>query len=446
VNKRWWRWWAQALVVAVLGGCVAQAPVGETDKAAKADRTGTAESAKGTSPKGDETKADATKDGEAGTTTASGEAKADAKVARKGKDNIARGKAIIVGAVFPLSAGAGRIGQMKRQGADLAVGHLNASGGIRGRPLQINYVDSKNQINEAKTGFDKLLDKDKVPLVFSAMSQVSLTLAGAAERRKVVLYANASHPELTRGATFVFRNLPSTEKTATAMADAALNKLSLRKVAVLAINDEYGADAAKTFTTAFGKLGGKVVASETFDREAKDVRAQWTKLAEARPDAYWVPGYGAALGLVLKQKVELKVPGTVLCDLGLVDANVLKTAGAGAETAAVVVPAFDPESKEPVVRTFVRDFSQAYGEAPSFDAAFQYDATMLVAEACRRAKQLTGEGLREALAAIKGFQGVCGKLTFTKTGDADAEVMVRRMVRGKLRPLDAPTEEQPKAK
>ncbi|MBI2302382.1 MAG: ABC transporter substrate-binding protein [Armatimonadetes bacterium] len=290
------------------------------------------------------------------------------------------GAALTIGAIFPLSTGAGRIGEMKRQGADLAIEHLNAAGGISGRPLSIVYVDSKNSTTEALNGLQKLVSVDGVPVVMAAMSQVCLALIAPAERAGVVLYANASHPALvvlyanashpalTGKSPWVFRNLPDTGLGSSTMAQYAAKTLGLKRVAVLSINDEYGAEAVRVFTAAFGKQGGQVTGTDTFDRTDTDLRAQLTKLAAATPDGWWIPGYGSALGLVLKQKEELKLGGTVLCDLGLVDQNVLKSAGPGAEKAYVVAPAFDPAAPGETVQRFVRDFEARYHETPPFDA------------------------------------------------------------------------------
>jgi branched-chain amino acid transport system substrate-binding protein len=292
-------------------------------------------------------------------------------------------------------------------------------------------------VPDARTGFDKLVDVDQVPVVMSAMSGVSLALVPVADRRQVVLFANASHPDLTDKSPFVFRNMPSTAKGSTAMADAAARDLRLGTVAILGIDDDYGREARRIFTERFESLGGKVVGAESFDRTATDLRAQLGKLARLKPQGYWMPGYGVPLGLALKQKAELKLPGVVMADLGLVDKDVLDTAGAAAERVVVVSPAFDPDGAEEKVQRFATDYQQTYGEAPSFDAAFQYDAVFLIARALAEAAEPTGPALRDALAAIDDFEGVCGPTSFAEGGSADMPVVVRVLLNGRLAPLAA---------
>ena len=353
------------------------------------------------------------------------------------------GPTLTIGAIFPLSGGAGRIGEMKRQGADLAVAELNAAGGVNGRTLQILYADSKNSTTEAGVAFSKLVDVDHAPVVMSAMSQVSLALAGPADRKQVVLFANASHPELTKKSPFVFRNLPSTKQTATVIAETAYRDLDLRRVAILHVNDEYGNEAARVFEQRFTALGGQVLGSQSFEIAGTDFRPALGKLARAQPDAWWIPGYGASLANVLKQKSELKLPGQVLCDLGLVDSNVIKNAAGAADRAAVVAPDFDPTSQNAKVQAFVKAFEAKYQETPSFDAAFQYDAVYLIADAAQRAKTLTGEALRQALQATSGFVGVCGPTAFGEDREAALKVVVKLLVDGRLQPLEKLTAAPP---
>ena len=347
---------------------------------------------------------------------------------------------IPIGAIFPLSGSAGRIGEMKQQGADLAVIHLNEQRNSEGQaPLEIVYVDSKNQVTEATAAFTQLVDVNHVPVVMAAMSQISLALAAPADRRQVLLVANASHPQLPAKSTYVFRNLPATDQGAKLMAETAYRDLGLRRIAVMYINDEYGAEAFHQFETRYKSLGGTMAGAEPFERDSNDFRPQLTQLAKQQPDGWWIPGYGASLGLVLKQKHELQLPGQVLCDLGLCDDNVLQTAVGAADGAVVVAPDFDPTADRAEVQRFVKDFTSTYGELPSFDAAFQYDAMFLIARAIDNASELTGPAIRDALAATKDFVGVCGPTSFDAEGDAQMQMVVRMMKDGRLgaiEPLD----------
>jgi len=310
---------------------------------------------------------------------------------------------------------------------------LNAARTAAGKaPLEIVYVDSKNQVTEGTAAFTQLVDVNHVPVVMSAMSQISLALAGPADRRQVVLFANASHPALPAKSPYVFRNLPATDQGAKLMAETAFRDLGLRRIAVMYVNDEYGAEAFHQFEERYQSLGGTMAGAEPFELGSTDFRPQLTKLAGLQPDGWWIPGYGSALGLVLKQKSELRLPGQVLADLGLCDDNVIQTAAGGTDGAIVVAPAFDPNSDQPEVQRFVTDFSAAYGELPSFDAAFQYDAVFLIAQAIDRAASPTGAAIRDALASTSDFVGICGPTSFDADGDAKMEMVVRMMKDGRL--------------
>jgi branched-chain amino acid transport system substrate-binding protein len=77
---------------------------------------------------------------------------------------------IIIGAIFPLSGDAQRIGSMKKDGAELAVEEINADGGINGAKLAVIYEDSQAKAQTGISAFRKLVDVDRVPVIMSAMS------------------------------------------------------------------------------------------------------------------------------------------------------------------------------------------------------------------------------------------------------------------------------------
>jgi len=332
---------------------------------------------------------------------------------------------------LPAQGSAGRIGE--RNGKVPTGGTaLNAARTAAGKAPSSFLRRLKNQVTEDTAAFTQLVDVNHVPVVMSAMSQISLALAGPADRRQVVLFANASHPALPAKSPYVFRNLPATDQGAKLMAETAFRDLGLRRIAVMYVNDEYGAEAFHQFEERYQSLGGTMAGAEPFELGSTDFRPQLTKLAGLQPDGWWIPGYGSALGLVLKQKSELRLPGQVLADLGLCDDNVIQTAAGGTDGAIVVAPAFDPNSDQPEVQRFVTDFSAAYGELPSFDAAFQYDAVFLIAQAIDRAASPTGAAIRDALASTSDFVGICGPTSFDADGDAKMEMVVRMMKDGRL--------------
>jgi branched-chain amino acid transport system substrate-binding protein len=72
-----------------------------------------------------------------------------------------------------------------------------------------------------------------------------------------------------------------------------------------------------------------------------------------------------------------------------------------------------PDNDDPKIAAFRRSYTQAYPEAtPDAFAALGYDAARLLLTAIRNAGSIDPEEVRSALAGVRGFDGVTGRLGY----------------------------------
>src|SRR4051812_9360314 len=84
--------------------------------------------------------------------------------------------AIKIGVTQPLTGAFAASGNYVTEGAKIAEAVINASGGVLGRKIQLIIEDNKSNPTEAVATAEKLISKDKVPVLLGAWSS-SLTLA-----------------------------------------------------------------------------------------------------------------------------------------------------------------------------------------------------------------------------------------------------------------------------
>src|SRR6185295_16748590 len=85
------------------------------------------------------------------------------------------------------------------------------------------------------------------------------------------------------------------------------NKMSIKKVAFLSTNNDFGLGAAKEFA-AVAKAGGvEVVATETMDPKATDFSAQLAKIKASGADSVLVTTAVEQATLILKQAKDQQV-------------------------------------------------------------------------------------------------------------------------------------------
>jgi branched-chain amino acid transport system substrate-binding protein len=340
-------------------------------------------------------------------------------------------KEIKIGAIFPLSGDAQRIGNMKKDGADLAADEINMKGGIKGVRFITLYEDSQNEPSKGVSAFKKLSEVDKVPVIMSAMSGVSMALAPIAGKQRIVLFANVGHPAITGQNEWVFRNFPTAEQEAKETVNFAVQKLGAKRAAILYPHDDWGLSGRDAFKKKFTQLGGQVIAEESYEKNDTDFKTQLSKIKNKKPDILYFTGFGNALGIIAKQSVEIGIKSYRLTTTGFNDKAILALAGNAAEGIYLTTSAFDPDKTEPAVSDFVTAFKKKFGRKPAFDEALQYDTVKLIALAIERGGNAS-EGIRRELSMVANYPGVCGTTSVSAKGDFETPIVLKVIKEGKV--------------
>jgi branched-chain amino acid transport system substrate-binding protein len=340
-----------------------------------------------------------------------------------------------VGAVLPLTGSAAVWGQNAKMGIDLAVDEINAAGGVNGDRLEVLYEDSQSEPKVATSALQKMISTQNVHVVVGDIASSSvLAMAPIAERSKVVLLSpGASNPEITNAGKFIFRNWQSDALEGEVDAAFAYNTLGWKKVATLYVNNAYGAGLEKVFVESFTKLGGNVLTREAFAQGATDMRAQIAKVAAAKPDGIYMPGYPPEMALTLKQMRESGVSLPALSVQAFDDPEILKRAGSAAEGVVFSVPK-PPDTADPVVSEFQRKYKERYGKDPGVCSDTGYDAIRIIASVMKQGAK-TGDEIRRKLETVKDFPGAAGRTTFDANGDVIRDFVLKTVRNGRFEPL-----------
>lgn len=340
---------------------------------------------------------------------------------------------IKIGSILPLTGGAGKYGEDAKSAIELAVEEKNAQGGINGSLVTIVFEDDQTNPTQTVSAFRKLITVDKVPVVIGAMTSSSaLAVAPIAEQNRIVLLSpSASAPALTNAGDFIFRNEVSDAYGGVAQADRTWNKLGIKKVAIIYINNDYGVGVKDTFVQTFKTLGGEVVATESFEPDSQDFRTQLTRIKEKSPEAIFIVAYKESI-LILKQIKELGIKATLLSTPVFEDREILDKAGNASEGVIYVYyGGFNPQSSDETIKKFVDAFKSKYNREPGYYAALAYDATNIVLLAIEKGGTKS-EDIKNALYQIKDFLGVTGKTTFDSNGDVTKPVILKMVKNGQF--------------
>jgi branched-chain amino acid transport system substrate-binding protein len=341
-----------------------------------------------------------------------------------------------VGVLVPLTGGAASYGENARKGADLALKEFSASHpGLR---VSLRVEDSRGEASVGLTAANKLVDLDHVVAIMGCVtSGVTLAVAPQANTWKVPLISpGGSSPNLTDAGEYVFRTWPSDVFEADAMARHIASR-GIARLAILRINNEYGAAMEKSIRQKLEKATGtsvSVIAAETFEQGAREMRSQILKVKEANPEGIYFVGFPEAAVVFAKAYAEAGLSVPVFATSGFEDPQVPRDSGKTLDGTVYT----KPQSNSPHVEAFRTAYQQLYGQEPGVVSDTAYDATMLILNAIAEAKTHgapRGEALRDALLKVRDYPGASGTLSFDENGDVVKPIALFTLREGKYEPL-----------
>ena len=214
---------------------------------------------------------------------------------------------IKIGFMAPLSGTAAIYGEEARNMALLAEDDINASGGIKGRPLDLIIEDGKCDGKTAVNVWKKLVEIDKTNIILGGhCSSETLSIAPLAPAAKVLILANMiSTSKIVNEGEWLFRHSPPNSYYARVTAEAVTAD-KINKVTLLTEEKEFSVDFTENFKNKFNDLGGVIATDERFIPDTKDFRTIITKIKNVPTDAILISTQGPeTMGLLLKQMREL---------------------------------------------------------------------------------------------------------------------------------------------
>ena len=342
--------------------------------------------------------------------------------------------AIRIGMVGSLTGPEAHFGLDTRDGVALALEETNADGGVGGRTLVLRAYDAQSKPEEAASATMRLVMQDRVALVIGEnTSSNTLAMVPSVARAQVPLISPSStNPRVTsEGGPYVFRVCFVDTFQGEAMAAFARRTLKLSRVALLTdLKSDYSIGLADVFRRRFRELGGEVVADQRYAKGDSDFRAPLTRIKSSRPDGIFVPGYYSDAGPIARQARKLGIEAVLLGGDGWDSGGKLVELGGVAVEGAYYSTHFSPDNPSPAVQQFLRSYRARYGKLPDSLGALGYDAARVGIEGLRRASGQGGLALRDAIAGIRDFQGVTGRITIGPDRNAVKSAVVVRIAGG----------------
>src|SRR5580658_3178121 len=209
---------------------------------------------------------------------------------------------IMLGVSGPLTGPNAQYGAQWKQGFDLALDEIHASGGINGRKLVYNFEDSQSDPRQSVAIAQKFVSDPRIVMELGDFSSpASMAASPIYQRAGLVQFGfTNSHPDFTKGGDYMWSNSLTQSEETPRLAKYA-SALGLKKVAVLHLNTDWGRQSQKIFSEAAKADGLDVVASEGYQPDEKDFRSTLVRVRDAKPDAIVLISYYADGALITRQ-------------------------------------------------------------------------------------------------------------------------------------------------
>ncbi len=336
--------------------------------------------------------------------------------------------AIKIGVTQPLTGAFAASGNYVTQGARIAEDEINKSGGVLGRKIQLFVEDNKSNPTEAVATAEKLIVKDKVPVMMGAWSS-TLTLAimpKLVEYGVPMLVETSSSGKITTsGNPWIFRISPTSEMEAKAFTPL-VKQIGIKKADFLSTNNDFGLGAAKEFSEMLKAQGVEVGVMETMDPKATDFSAQLAKIKASGSDTVFVTTAVEQITLILKQAREQQLKARIITTGGSNSPDqLIAQAGEAANGSYHLVfftPWFPEAVKHPdIAKKFVAEWSARKHEVGGLTEGFRgRDGIYTIVAGINAAGKAEPAAIQKALWGVK-VQGINGDIAFIKQGPAGNE-------------------------
>ncbi|WP_094604393.1 Leucine-, isoleucine-, valine-, threonine-, and alanine-binding protein [Sporomusa silvacetica DSM 10669] len=331
-----------------------------------------------------------------------------------------------IGAIGPLTGESSIGGLDELDGKRMAVEDFNAKGGINGKKVELFSEDDASQPSQSAAAAMKLINQNKVvALVGAQNSACTLAMMEILSKYKIPgVTPGSSSPSITNsGNQWITRAFPGDEIQAGALVNYAKNKMNVKKIGVIYVNDDFGKGGFKAISKAAEQQGIEVV-SESFMGEDKDMRTQLTKIKSANVDGLFIWCQYVPGSLIMKQAREMNWNTQFYGSTGILHPKTFELSG-GAYAGAINSVPFIPNLPDPEKQNWVKRYKDKFGKEPSQNSARAYDATMLLLEAIKRANSTDPKVIQEAIRTTQDHEGLQGKISIDKSnGEYIGDVMI----------------------
>ncbi len=339
-----------------------------------------------------------------------------------------------IGVIMPLSGAAAFDGQTHVDAAKAMASVINARGGILGgRKLEIITYDDKASAEESVSAARRAIHNDKVDaLATSMISTVALATKEITADKMLHVVVSAQHPKITEeGHKWLFRINETNQMRADKFSDFICNKSGIKRLSIIANNDDSGRLELGIYPPLFEKCGITITGTDLFERNANDFVSLATKVRSQRPDAvYVISSQTSQTAAIWTQLRQMGYRGRIVAG-GNLNPRLVELAGPAADNVIGVVM-YVNTLDNPRSRAFVEAYESEYKRTASHIEGMAAVAIDVIATGMDRAGSTNNYDAIAAAIRSNPIDTIRGPVSFNDKGQADQTSFIVEVRNGKI--------------
>ena len=342
-----------------------------------------------------------------------------------------KAKTIKIGINAPMTGDIPKVGEGSKFAAEMWLEDIKAAGGLevggKKYPVEVVIEDNESKAESAVKVNTKMITEDEVLFIVGPQSSKQAIPAGevANNYKTPMISPWSTNPDTTKDRPFVFRGCFLDPFQGPVLANFIKEEFGFTKAAVLYdVASDYPKGLAEFFKEAWEKVNGpgSVVAFESFTTKDADFSSQLTKIIKSGAEVLFTPQYYNEVALIVQQAHELGWNKPIVGSDSWGSAETVELCGKDCY-GLFFSTHYAAAGAKGATKAFIDRYNKAHGYVPDDVAALTWDALGLVQTAIQSCGKITGnvekdrQCIRDAMAKIKEYDGITGKMTFTEDGD-----------------------------
>jgi len=338
---------------------------------------------------------------------------------------------IKIGLNIPLTGDIPKVGEGTKFAAQMWLDDIKAAGGLEigGKKYVVELVieDNESKAESAVKVNTKMIAEDEVLVIIGPQSSKQAIPAGevANNWRTPMISPWSTNPDTTRDRPYVFRGCFLDPFQGPVLSNFIREEFGYTKAAVLYdVASDYPKGLAEFFKKAWEESNGagSIVAYESFTTRDADFSSQLTKIVQSGAEILFTPQYYNEVALIVQQALELGWNKPIVGSDSWGSAETVALCGKDCH-GFFFSTHYAAAGATGATKTFIDRYERTYGYAPDDVAALTWDSLGIVRTAIGAVGEITGKidqdrkAVRDAMATIREFEGITGKMTFAEDGD-----------------------------